>query len=445
MMILFAKIYFITFLLLLACKFIYSIFFLYKDIELLETSCLKRKQSVKIFIFMPLLNEGHIFKKIIPCFKAIVDNYENIKFVFVTTSREKPAVAGGKNTIDLVQEFINGLKESELGKYQHIHYPQINITLAQQLNFAIEKISESNRNSLEKVYYGFYNADSNINAKTIESLLCLIEKYPQQKIFQQSSTFLQNHNELHGLSGVLLRANGLRQTRWTFLHEIPRYLKNRIDNFSLVHCVTHGLFVEAKTMKKLGFFPVDSFGEDLYFGFIVRACGYIVKPIPVLENSDTPRTFASMLRQKYVWFWGSLGYFYYWARIKKNMPKVWHTNKRIIIITTILGILDALNWLLSGWAIIIFIFCSYFINQIATAVFFSLAYLWITTFLVGNIYNNYTINIKQKLKFRQLLICTFIYPIVVFIHGLPPIATIIKYFQLIIFPRRYLRPKTEDN
>ena len=313
------------------------------------------------------------------------------------------------------------------------------------MNFALNIINQSNEDLSVKTYYGFYNVDSNIDKKTIECLLYLIGKYKNQKIFQQSSTFLQNHNELHGLSGVLLRSNGLRQTRWTFLHEIPRYLKNSADNLSLVHCVTHGLFVEAQTMKRLGFFPTDSFGEDLYFSFIARAYGYTVKPIPILETSDTPRTIISMLRQKYIWFWGPLGYFYYWIRLKKRMPEIWRENKKIIIVTTILGIMDAFHWLLSGWAFIVFILCSYFINQFVIGLSLSLAYLWITTFLAGKIYNVYTTKSSQRLRLDQLLVSVFVYPLILFIHGLPPLITIIKYFQLIIFPKTYLRPKTEDN
>jgi hypothetical protein len=394
---------------------------------------------------MPLLNEALFFKKIIFRFKPIVDKYECIKIVFVTTAREKQVPAGGKNTINLVEDFINKLNGQEIKKFQHIHYPKINTNLAQQLNFALRTIGKVDKNSSVKTYYGFYNADSNINKKTIESLLCLIKKYPQQKIFQQSSTFLQNHNELHGLSGILLRTNGLRQTRWTFLHEIPRYIKNRIDNLFLVHCVTHGFFVEARTMEKLNFFPTDSFGEDLYFGFIARASGYTIKPIPILETSDTPITIASMLRQKYVWFWGPLGYFYYWKRIKKNLPKIWYKNKKIIIATTLLGIMDALNWLLAGWAFIFFVLSSYLLNKTVIGLFFSLVYLWVPTFLIGIIYNIYTEEKSQKLKLRQLLICTLIYPLIVFIHGLPPLITIVKYFQLVINPKQYLRPKTENN
>ena len=377
--ILLTKIYFIIFLILLICKFFYDLFYLYKDVKLLNTECLDYKQAVRVIIFMPLLNEGHNFKKIISRFKPIINDNKNIKLVFVTTKREK-ILPNSKNTINCVKEFIAKLKKTELDKYVHIYYPRINLNLAQQLNFALKKIYKLDKNSSAKTYYGFYNADSNIDLRTIKCLFHLIEKHPNQKIFQQSSTFLQNQNNLKGLLGIILQANGLRQTRWTFLHEIPRYIKNNKDNLSLVHCVTHGLFIESKTMKKLGFFPTDSFGEDLYLGFIARASGYTVKPIPILESSDTPSSIISMLRQKYVWFWGPLGYFYYWVKLRRNMPEIWNKNKKIIIVTTILGIIDALNWLLSGWAFIIFIFFSYLLNQLPIGLLFSLLYLWTTTF-----------------------------------------------------------------
>jgi len=198
-------------------------------------------------------------------------------------------------------------------------------------------------------------------------------------------------------------------------------------------------------MKQLGFFPTDSFGEDLYFGFIARACGYIVHHIPILEESDTPSNFSSMLRQKYVWFWGPLGYFYYWLRLKRKMPKVWRGHKKIIIATTFLGILDALTWLLEGWAFVIFFICGYLLGKTTLGLILGLGYLWASAFFSGYMYNVFTADNTKKLSSTQLIISVIVYPLIVFIHGLPPLFTIVKQIRLIIYPVKYLRPKTENN
>jgi len=445
MLLLLAKIYFISFTAIILSKFIYNLYFLDKERKFFASIPNLSATSAKLVIFIPLLNETRNFNKFISRFRPIINKHRDIKLVFITTNRENQTDINRKNTIDLVKDFINNLQGTESEQYIHIHYPDINTTLAEQLNYALKIFGDANKEPLNKIFYGFYNADSNIQEKTIDTLFYLINKYPEQAIFQQSSTFLQNHHEFSGLSGIILRTNGLLQTRWTFLHEIPRYFKSTTDNYWLIHCVTHGMFVESETIRKLGYFPTDSFGEDLYLGFIVRANKYTIKPLPVLEASDTPSTIMAMLRQKYVWFWGPLGYFYYWKRLKTKMPDVWAKNKKLILAITILGIMQSLNWVLAGWSFVIFLYCAFLIGQLTLGLMIALGYLWITTYLSGMLYNKYVFEQNQKISSLELTTCALLYPVLMFIHGLPPFFTIIKQIQLTLFPQKYLRPKTENN
>lgn len=244
--------------------------------------------------------------------------------------------------------------------------------------------------------------------------------------------------------GWILCANALRQTRWTFLHEIPRYFKNKTDNISLTHVVTHGLFIRLDVLKKVGYFPTDGFGEDLYLGFILRGFGYIVHPIPILENSDSPTTLNSMFRQKYVWFWGPLGYVYFWNRFRLRFPKQWIKKRLLIIGTSLLGVLDALNWLLTGICFCLYFLFGWIVGYGWFAVCFGLGYLWGTSVMTILIYHEQNdAKLFPRLTTFQSAISILLFPLIVFLHSLPPFVTIGKEIWLRVVPHIYLRPKTE--
>ncbi|KKW32143.1 MAG: hypothetical protein UY77_C0034G0018 [Candidatus Uhrbacteria bacterium GW2011_GWA2_53_10] len=338
-------VYFWLFAALLIGKSIYGASFMFKVRRFLGTPCRgDLEESARFVLFVPLLHEAGIVSELVEHFTALIKRDSTATLVFVTTEREFNDGSTEQNTVTSILSYLRSLDSSARERIVHIHYPRVNKTLAEQLNYALELFS----NSLpvcdqERTFYGFYNADSRTKPEVLECIRHMLNQFPERVIFQQSSAFFKNSITFKGPVGWMLCANALRQTRWTFLHEIPRYIKNKMGNISLVHVVTHGLFIRADVLKKVGYFPTDGFGEDLYLGFILRGLGYIVHPIPVLENSDSPSTLGAMFRQKYVWFWGPLGYAYYWNRFRKRFPKEWHQKRLLILGTGFLGVLDALN------------------------------------------------------------------------------------------------------
>lgn len=443
----FLLMYFWLFTALLIGKSIYGMFFMFRARRFLDTSCKgDLEESTRFVLFVPLLYETGIVPELVRYFSELVRRDITAKLVFVTTEREFNDGLADQNTVTAILTSLNGLDPSIRGRIVHLHYPRVNKTLAEQLNYALKFLSSSVPVLDEvKTFYGFYNADSRTKPDVLECIRRTLNRFPERVIFQQSSAFLKNTKSFKGPASWILYANALRQTRWTFLHEIPRYLKNKADNISLVHVVTHGLFIRADVLKKAGYFPTDGFGEDLYLGFILRGLGFTVHPIPVLENSDSPSTLGAMFRQKYVWFWGPLGYVYYWNRFRKRFPKEWRQKRLLILGTGLLGVLDALNWLLAGFGFCLFFVAGWVLGYEWPALCLGLGYLWVTSAYTIVIYNaQKDTKLFPRLTPFQDVVSVLLFPLIAFLHSLPPLATIVKEIWLRAFPHAYLRPKTEQ-
>lgn len=435
----------ITFSFLLGARYLYALYYLPRVRKILratENLPTEIDSKFKFYIFVPLLNESVIFPKLVKRLENAFGMDKETTLIFITTERESVNTDSNEsNTISLVQKYV----ETKNGEgVRHLHFPRINKSVAEQINFAVAKVQDEIALGLRNSYFGFYNADSHISPYTLPVLKVEIAKHSDAFVFQQSSAFLSN--DFKGIKGLILRANALRQTRWTFLYEIPRYIRSWPRAINLTHVVTHGLFVRADVLKEVGNFPEDSYGEDLYLGYILHSFGFKVRALPILENSESPSTIWAMMKQKFVWFWGPLGYFFYWLRIKKRFPLVWKQNRLVMIGTAALGMVDALNWLFAGPAFVLYIIAAFSISSDVGLVclFATLIYFGGTCAYALHIYGdrkNETIFPKMSLIHKVLAIV--FYPFIVLIHGIPPLITIYKDIELRITGSLYLRPKTE--
>jgi len=392
----------------------------------------------EIIIFIPLLHEETRLPVLIARFSKIINKFPIVKVVLITTERER--TGGCRQAVDT----ITLVKRIKKDGFFHIHYPFLNKTLAPQINFAVKQIESSVDFKAVQTFFGFYNADSNASPETIHSLLSEIPKNSEVSIFQQSSCFTENYKELSSRLKLVALANAIRQTAWTFFHEIPRYLKNKKSNFSLAHCVTHGLFIRADTFLKLRGFPEDGFGEDLYFGFIARSFGYQIFPIVPLENSASPERIGSLLRQQYTWFWGDLGYFYYWYRVIKRFKKADGINYSILFFQTTLGIIDAFGWLLSGPFFIVFLLTAWYLDVFFLTIFAVYLYFGLVVICSLKIYEGLKPrSLFPKIKKIDKFFVFLFYPVTVLLRSAPAFLTILKDIQLRISKGEYFRPKTE--
>lgn len=446
----------ITYILLGACiclRIIYALYFLPRVRKSLGDHSNSRDvvaRNIKLskvgidtlYIVTPVYKETSIFPKLANRLQAVFGQNKQVVIVFVTTEKEflnQDPSNSVENTVALAKEY-----SAKHENVRHIHYPYINLSLAEQMNYALRTISEKHSGRMETIYFGVYNADSDPSPNTLSVLERMIQKYPNTHIFQQSSAFFSNINLFK--KNPILAANALRQTRWTFLYEIPRYIRDFPDFLNLQHVVSHGLFVRGDILQKVNFFPTDSFGEDLYLGFILHAFGFKIGPLPVLENSESPSSNWAMLRQKYVWFWGPYGYFYYWLRIREHFPQIWENRRFIIITTTLLGIADALNWLLAGSIYVLFVILGFHIGVnygVLALALISVYFLYtcIYTLVIYDEQCDQRVHIQIS-SLNKLLAIT-LYPVIVLVHGIPPIVSIAMDWKIRITKQAYIRPKTE--
>jgi len=179
--------------------------------------------------------------------------------------------------------------------------------------------------------------------------------------------------------------------------------------------------------------------EDLALGFILKALGFHVEPLSVLENAETPTHFATLWNQKVNWFLGPLGYFFYWRLI----PSTCKPPPLLVAALSVQGVIfDAANWLLAGPLIVAFLILSYYKNLLGVGL---LAYwLYVSTPLLGLLWlwNRLPRSQFPRPPRYRMIISILMYPIVPILHSAPAFQGCWLALKL-LFGHRILRHKTE--
>jgi hypothetical protein len=404
------------------------------------------KNATKVFIVIPLLREQKRFVKLFSNFENILADYPCIDVVFVTTEREYL-----EKKTEFLQEdtpkFVRSLVQKSINckRYIHLHYPKYNAVVAYQLNFAVKEVINNYASGIDDLYFGFYNADSIINKEVFDYVLPRLDS---QSVYQQSSLFCANFQSVGSKMNIFTACFGIYQSIWTLKHEIPRlflgsnenyYISKITKKYYLNYCITHGLFVPAKVINSINGFPVTKQGgEDIAIGYIIRSLGYTIKPIPILENSDTPETLKSIWVQLATWFVALLGYF----EFHKYVLKLTNVSKTKLAILSFQGIFDAMYWLLKGILLLGFLFISILINKLLTFIFlFGIdGFISVCMFLI--VYNNQDKKIFPKFNMIQTISIFLCYPIIVIIRSFPAIQGLVWYI-MIKLNFQFIRKKTE--
>jgi len=297
-----------------------------------------------------------------------------------------------------------------------------------------------------------YNADSRPNTNTFKLISNVFSYDSTLKVFQQSSLFFNNLGEIKLNKNFFIKryliANTVLQSRWTLAHEIPRLLRQSYflnkykTRLFLSHCVGHGLFVRGDLLDEIRDMPTVTVTEDLFFGYILSLLGVSINPIGVLENSNSPVTFKSVVKQKYVWFFGPLDHLNYGKYFIDNYPNT--ANQLLIKWFNLQGLIPALAWFVMGWFFIYILIYPLWVSNYKLFFFsFSLfifygplSYVIVLYFSQKNKFINF---IKKRDYFW---ISVFVLPTVV-LHSLPPIYTIYAKIKSNLTKKEPLKPKTE--
>ncbi len=457
----------------------------------LESKVTNKKES-KIYILIPVLREQEIIEDTFNNFTKLNGNY---KVIFITTKREETdritnlrtlkkiknkllyannkqsfiylsngifpkslalSLYGKKwkeivsafnklpNTKTLLKSLIDSSSKKIKSRVSIYDYPKTIGNMSDQLNFALRKLLKTE--DLQNTYVCIYNADSIVSRDFPLYVKNFVNKNPKAEVIQQSALFLSNFTELgSNISGSLLKAVALLQSRWTLAHEMPRIFNQLRSISEGAHIVGHGLIIKLSVIKRVGYFPTSYVNEDLPFGYILKLNGYNIYPFPQLENAQSPTSIKSMFTQYTTWFYGAFHYPKYMLNAFREYPNkrvqafVWGTKYSIRSIFW-LGL--SLTWLF------IFIYPLFignvFLFAIALLVF--IVYSPFCFYMIEKELNKNNKKIFGTNVFKELIItpATYFMSIPAYLtHSFGPVKATIETFKSLLFRSEIKKMKTE--
>jgi hypothetical protein len=184
-----------------------------------------------------------------------------------------------------------------------------------------------------RVVVGVYDADSRPEPQTLAYIDDHLRRRPGAMAFQQTVTYLANHDALagHGLA----HANAVYQSVWNYAFEIPRLLASR-DRTAAgralpfpPYCMGHGEFFDLRALTRLGGFPQTGPCDGIQIGFALSRAGIAVHPVPFDDACQSPVSPAELVRQHTFWFSGNLQFFRWYTPRSLNrgtaLPLLTHT------------------------------------------------------------------------------------------------------------------------
>lgn len=419
------------------------------DRNSLKTSTENIKNPPKLYLLIPVLREQ---KRIISTLEYLVKILSSggVYIYVITTQREFEKAFDGPSTYTLVTEYITD--NSLEGLIEVIDYPNTKGVMADQLNYALEKISDMGS------FISVYNADSLPSPLTFREMQFIVNG-TSVKVVQQSAVFLKNIDDIdtkNPASKYLLEASAILQTRWTLVHELTRMLyqcygKSRLLNkFGIVNCVGHGLFIRRDLIGSVGGFPCSTATEDVPLGYYLRSMGEVIYPLKQLELADSPKTILGLWNQKYVWFWGPLMYISYFNQIKRRAKQFAIQNLTVPAIICLQGLLTAFEWAVSGPMVILAL-----VSPLITSNIYLILLSYIGVILYGPVqYLIILIKVPKLFEYAgsthkqfslkdTLIIMVAGVPAIIF-NSIPPFFTFAAWVKSKLSNTTIYKPKTDD-
>lgn len=416
----------------------------------------RANEAKEFIIVIPVLREQKVLRATLNHFLSVDYDLNKITIFLISTEKEIKEAVGNYSDEQTTIDLIIKLKKEINKKFQreiivHQHYPLTDGKMVHQINYAFDSILSLYRRNLKNIFVAIYNADSRPNLDTF-NIVSSLAKNNNLRVFQQSALFFDNFKIIKSKNNFFTKnyliTNAVLHSRWTLAHEVPRLLRQSffINHFKkrafLSHCVGHGLFLRGDFLKQIKTMPSITVTEDLFFGYILSLLGESINPVPVLENAEAPATLLSALKQKYVWFFGPLDHFSYEKFVKNNFSD--KVNPLILKWFTLQGIIPALAWFFMGWLflfVLLYPLTSHnywlFLSSILLFMFYGpLSYCLVL--LTGKKMNK-LLDVEYLDYFWLIL---FSFP-VIFIHGLPPIFTLLAKINYFFTNKEPIKPKTE--
>lgn len=250
----------------------------------------KYNNDFHLYVLIPCYKETKVIKNTIQFFLKLINNNSNIDFYIITTQKEKAENHSFQTTYDYI---LNLNIKNE--KFHILNYPHVNGMMADQLNYAINKILESQDLPKDRVYFSIYNADSHPDSSTFIELFEKISQYHFPKLIQQYSNYFLNYD----YQNCIMRGFSIYQTAFEFRNGI---INNKLSKFLYSHVVGHGLTIRADYITSIGGFTSKFWCEDIYLTGLIHNNNEKIFSLKSFDNAENPISLKVQIIQNAVWF-----------------------------------------------------------------------------------------------------------------------------------------------
>ena len=282
------------------------------------------KGEARIFILLPVLRESALLAQSVEHFADLARGHNAI-VVVVTTERERAEQSPHTRKVDTISL---AAKLAATGECVHLHYPNPQGVKADQLNFAVEALTEQLGDIDPDATWALcYDADSRPPSNTLDRFLATLDAHPETDVLHQSSRFEVRDRTLGPLTTAVADAGALRANRFVLAYELPRLLnrsdavgavKRKLSSYVYTHITGHGLFIRWSLLHDVPF-PTGSPLEDMHYSFILNSRNSVMLPVPSLDVADVPASLSIQVEQAARWFYGP-GRFRRYLRDPRTSP-----------------------------------------------------------------------------------------------------------------------------
>ncbi|MBF6209728.1 glycosyltransferase [Nocardia puris] len=259
-----------------------------------------------IVVVVPMLHEADRAAECVDHWCKLLADHPELRLCVLTTDRERHERPEGPHSWDAVTAAASFRRATVAGRAELLHYPRVNRTYGEQLGWALDLLT-TRPAPPDHLYVA--NIDSRLSPHGCAEI---VELAATVAVAQQSSVFFGNLDDL----GPVATAEAFYQSRWSFEHEIFRYLAGAghlhclpgwLRSIWYQHTVGHGLLIATATYRRLGGLPSPRHGlEDAALGVAIREAGLHIHPFSTLECGDAPSSVREVQRQRSTWIRGPL-------------------------------------------------------------------------------------------------------------------------------------------
>lgn len=365
------------------------------------------------FIVVPVLYEQSVIMNSLRHFSKLSN--ERVKVIYVTTEKEQKS-GNEPTTAELIDNYLS---ENPVLNIERDHYPYPTGVMANQINWAVNKITDPD------VWIGIYNVDSEINTDTLKYIDCK----DKNTVFQQYAYFLSSGNKV-------IDSAARWQNRWSFCFEFAKVIetmwkkKKRIPRLfsfleSFNYVIGHGLFFTKKQFDFFGGVPEDTLNEDNKLGYILSVKQVNLEPIPFFEKALFAHSIKVYIKQQSTWFNGPFYAFLYLRQILHSSDKLTASFIFRSFILSFKNYWAAVNWCLFPLIVSVSVLIALFNSQpVHLILLFAgiFCYVSIPNYVGTRLIYNFE-NIKKPVKIFTFIGDTFFF----FIHCIGPLITIKKH------------------